>query len=66
LIGYCLLLNQIELRSDSLANVVKYSGKRFLFGIMILMWFYIASCGVVSKIMHMIHTALLPPKIQKQ
>lgn len=47
--GYLFLLNQMVLKADSMANIVKFSGKRFFFGHILLMWFYIASNSLTVK-----------------
>lgn len=47
--GYLFLLNQMELKADSMTNIVKFSGKRFFFGHILLMWFYIASNSLTVK-----------------
>ena len=45
ILGYIAMLNQFELKADSFENIVNYSGKRFFFGFIFLMWFYIATNG---------------------
>jgi hypothetical protein len=42
-LGYLILINQFQIKSDTIDNIINYSGKRFFFGIVLLMWFYIAS-----------------------
>lgn len=41
--AYLFLLYQIELKQDSIENVLLYSYKRFLFCFIILMWYYFSS-----------------------
>lgn len=52
--GYLFLLNQFELKSDSIQNIINYSGKRFFFGVIVLMWFYIASNKLIYDIFNKI------------
>ncbi len=62
--GYLALLNQLKLRADSLQNIIKYSGKRFFFGHIILMWAYISTNVLVAKLFANIHQLLSLKKIK--
>ena len=66
LFGYLFLINQIELRSDSIDNIMKYSAKRFFFGIVILMWFYIVQSFPFKQIFYTLDTFLSPPSKAKR
>lgn len=52
--GYLILVNQMILKADSFLNIIRYSGKRYFFGPILLAWMYIAtnkmSINIFSKI----------------
>ncbi|WP_297089126.1 glycosyltransferase family 39 protein [uncultured Draconibacterium sp.] len=41
LVGYLFLLNQLQLKADSIENIMDASAKRFFFGTVALIWFYV-------------------------
>lgn len=55
---YLLLINQMKLKFDTIDNIIKYSGKRFLFGMIILVWFSFASNKYVSLAFDKLHRSL--------
>ena len=56
--GYLALIIQFDFKSDSLENIMNYSGKRFFFGIVFLMWFYISNNLYVKRAFAMLEDKL--------
>lgn len=59
---YLLLINQMKLKFDSMENIIQYSGKRFLFGMAILIWLSLARNRYVSLLFDKLHRSLSSKK----
>ncbi|OJV54840.1 MAG: hypothetical protein BGO31_15960 [Bacteroidetes bacterium 43-16] len=55
---YLLLVNQMKLKFDSMENIIQFSGKRFLFGMAILIWLSLASNRYISLLFDKLHRSL--------
>lgn len=61
-LGYLVLVNQMKLREDTIDNIVSFSGKRFFFGVTILMWVAIATNYFVAAAFEKIHSLISKPE----
>ncbi len=64
LLGYLILINQIHLNADSVEAIMRSSGKRFFFGFIILLWFYISQVYPIRNLFSWLDRYLgVPQKI---
>ncbi len=61
IVFYLGLINQLQLRYDSVDNILKYSAKRFFFGPIIVMCFYLSNNALMKKAFEYIHNQLRYP-----
>ena len=66
LFAYLLLLNQLKLNADTIAGIMRSSSKRFFFGIVALMWFYIVQVNPIKNFFIYLDVFLSTPIKPKQ
>lgn len=66
LIAYLVLLNQLHLRADTIESIMNASAKRFFFGIVAIMWFYIVQVYPFNQIFVSLETFLSVPQKNKR